>query len=68
MKTYAIHWKSSVTGAMATGTKRFEKAEAEHLAAELNESYPEIHHEAVTPAPQAAEPDACLEPAPSPNT
>jgi len=32
MKTHAIHWKSSVTGTRGTGTKRFEKEEAERLA------------------------------------
>ena len=51
MKTYAIHWKSSVTGTIGTGTKRFEKEEAERLATELNEKYPDIDHEAVIPAP-----------------
>ena len=56
MKTYAIHWKSSVTGTMGTGTKRFEKEEAERLARELNESYPEINHEPVIPVLIAAEP------------
>jgi hypothetical protein len=55
MKTYAIHWKSSVTGTIGTGTKRFEKEDAERLAAELNENYPDIHHEAIIPAPTAAE-------------
>lgn len=49
MKTHAIHWKSSVTGTMGTGTKLFEKSEAERLATELNESYPEIDHEAIFP-------------------
>ena len=66
MNAYAIHWKSSTTGAMGTGTKRFEKEEAERLAIELNESYPEIDHEAVIPAPKAAEP-AALEPVLPPN-
>jgi hypothetical protein len=56
MKPYAIHWKSSVTGTIGTGTKLFEKKEAERLATELNESYPDIDHEAVTPEPPAAEP------------
>ena len=51
MKTYAIHWKSTVTGNMGTGTKLFEKDEAERLAAELNENYPDIDHEVVIPAP-----------------
>jgi len=58
MKTHAIHWKSIVTGTIGTGTKRFEKEEAERLAIELNENYPEIVHEAVIPAPAAAKPAA----------
>ena len=58
MKTHAIHWKSTVTGAIGTGTKRFEKEEAVRLASELNESYPDIIHEAVIPAPPPAEPVA----------
>ena len=66
MKTYAIHWKSSVTGTVGIGTKRFEKEEAECLATELNESYPEIDHEAVIPAPIAAEPTVA-EPVSAPN-
>ena len=49
MKTQAIHWKSNVNGNMGTGKKLFDKKEAEHLATELNESYPDIHHEAAIP-------------------
>ena len=64
MKTYAIHWKSSVTGTIGTGTKLFEKEEAERLAAELNESYPDIDHEAVIPGPPAAEPADPSQPSP----
>ena len=55
MKTHAIHWKSSVTGTLGTGTKRFEKEEADRLATELNEEYPDIDHEAVIPAPAPVE-------------
>ena len=55
MKTYAIHWKSTISGSSGTGTKRFEKDEAEHLAMELNEDYPDIDHDAVIPAPHTAE-------------
>jgi hypothetical protein len=55
MKTYAIHWKSSVTGTVGNGTKRFDKEEAERLATELNENYPDIDHEAVIATPTAAE-------------
>ena len=62
MKTHAIHWKSTVSGSIGTGTKLFEKEAAERLATELNESYPEIDHEAVIPAPTPADP-AAAEPA-----
>jgi hypothetical protein len=55
MKTYAIHWKSTLNGITGTGTKLFEKEEAERLMAELNERYPEIDHEAIIPAAPAAE-------------
>jgi hypothetical protein len=58
MKTYAIHWKSVVTGTVGTGTKRFEKEEAERLARELNENYPDIKHEAVIPVLHVVEPEA----------
>jgi len=66
MKTYAIHWKSSVSGNTGTGTKRFAKEEAGRLATELNEKYPDIDHEAVIPAPTPAE-HAAAEPASSLN-
>ena len=58
MRTYAIHLKSNVTGAAGVGTNRFEKEEAEHLARELNENYPDINHEAVVPTPSAVQPAA----------
>ena len=56
MKTHAIHWKSTVSGSIGTGTKLFEKEEAERLATELNEKYPDIDHDAVIPVPPSAEP------------
>jgi len=56
MKTHAIHWKSTVTGTIGTGTKRFEKDEAERLAKELNLNYPDIVHEAIVPVPSVALP------------
>jgi hypothetical protein len=43
-----------VSGQIGTGTKLFEKKEAERLATELNEGYPDIAHEAVIPVPAAA--------------
>jgi hypothetical protein len=36
MKTHAIRWKFPVSGKIGTGTKLFEKEEAEHLAKDLN--------------------------------
>ena len=56
MKTHAIHWKSTVSGKIGTGTRLFEKEEAERLATELNEEYPDIDHDAVIPVPASAEP------------
>ncbi len=47
MKTHAIHWKSTVSGKIGTGTRLFEKEEAKRLATELNEDYPDIDHDAV---------------------
>jgi hypothetical protein len=58
MKTHAIHWKSRVTGTVGTGTKLFEKEEAEHLAGELNEKFPDIDHEPVIHAPEPIQPAA----------
>jgi hypothetical protein len=46
-KTYVIQWKSKVNGRAGKGTKLFEFEEAEALAAELNEEYPEIDHRVV---------------------
>ena len=62
MKTHAIYWKSVVSGQIGTGTKRFEKEDAERLATELNEDYPDIDHKAVILVPAAAE-SAVAEPA-----
>jgi hypothetical protein len=64
MKTYAIHWKSNVSGTMGTGTKRFEKDAAERLAKELNENYPEIQHDAIIPVPPADSPTNADQPSP----
>jgi hypothetical protein len=57
MKTHAIYWRSTLSGSTGTGTKLFEKEAAESLAAELNEKYPDIDHEAVIPSPAPAEPE-----------
>ena len=55
MRTHAIFWKSVVSGQIKTGTKRFEKEDAERLATELNKDYPGIIHGAVIPVPAAVE-------------
>ena len=46
-KTYLIQWKSSVNGRVGKGTKFFDREEAERLARELNQEYPEIAHEVI---------------------
>lgn len=56
MKTHAIHWKSRATGTIGTGTKLLEKEEAELLAEELNEKFPDIDHKAVLHMPGPVEP------------
>jgi hypothetical protein len=53
--TYVIRWKSKVNGRAGRGTKCFEHAEAEHLAAELNREYPEIEHEVMKMTPEMTE-------------
>jgi hypothetical protein len=58
MKTHAIRWKSIVNGSIGIGTKLFEKEAAERLATELNESYPDIDHEAVISVPPVPESEA----------
>jgi hypothetical protein len=45
---YVISWENTNPDRLrrGRGTKRFSKAEAEALAAELNRDYPWIHHRA----------------------
>ena len=45
-ENYVIRWRSTVNGATGTGKRLMDREQAERLAAELNEEYPEIHHEA----------------------
>ena len=44
-KTYVIQWKSKINGRAGRGTRHFSLQEAERLATELNQEYPNIHHE-----------------------
>jgi hypothetical protein len=67
MKTHAIHWKSTVSGKIGTGTRLFEKEEAERLATELNQDYPDIDHTASLHTPGSVEP-AVSGPAPPCNS
>ena len=53
--TYVIRWKSKVNGRAGRGTKCFEREEAQRLAEELNQEYPQIEHEAIKMTPQMAE-------------
>jgi len=52
-KTYVIQWKSKVNGRAGKGTKLFDLDEAQELAAELNQEYPDIFHELLNTEPQA---------------
>jgi hypothetical protein len=58
---YIIQWKSKVNGRAGRGTKQFDKDEAERLAQELNNEYPQILHEVINasklPALTPAEPE-----------
>jgi len=44
-KTHVIRWKSKINGRAGRGTKHFALGEAETLVQELNQEYPNIHHE-----------------------
>jgi hypothetical protein len=58
-KTYVIQWKSKLNGRAGRGTKRFSLEEAETLVDELNQEYPNIHHElqdSETPGEEQTEP------------
>ena len=46
-KQYVIQWKSRVNGRAGKGTKLFSREEAEKLATELNQEYPDIEHSAL---------------------
>lgn len=55
-KMYVIQWKSKVNGRAGRGTKQFEKEEADRLAQELNEEYPDIQHETIEAPAKVEEP------------
>ena len=44
---YVIQWVSKVNGRAGRGTKVFDRGEAEALVKELNDEFPEIHHEPI---------------------
>ena len=54
-KTYVIQWKSKVNGRAGRGTRHFSLEDAERLVDELNQEYPNIHHEALDPESAASE-------------
>lgn len=54
-KTYVISWRSRSGPAIGQGKKLMEQAEAERLAKELNEDYPEFMHEAVNTGAESCE-------------
>ncbi len=46
-EAYVIQWKNKVNGRAGRGTRQLSREEADELAQELNQEYPEILHEAV---------------------
>ena len=54
-KRHAIRWTSRTSGRKGTGTNRLSRDEAEKLAAELNQEYPDIEHVVVLVGPSPAE-------------
>lgn len=46
-EAYVIQWKNKVNGRAGRGTRQLSRDEADELAQELNQEYPEILHEAV---------------------
>jgi len=69
-KMFVIQWQSTVNGRAGRGTKQFERDEAERLAQELNQEYPQIRHEIVEidstprePTPRESEVPQSSEPA-----
>jgi hypothetical protein len=56
-KKYVIQWKSKMNGRAGRGTKRFNLEEAEGLVNELNQEYPNIHHEILDSESTAAAQD-----------
>ncbi len=53
--TYVIAWKSRTEPRWGQGKKLFTREEAEALADELNQDYPNFTHEALNLAPAARE-------------
>jgi len=52
-KTYVIAWKSKSRGSVGRGKALFSREEAEQVAKELNEDYPDFIHEPLNLDPSA---------------
>jgi len=52
--TYVIAWKSELKSSFGRGKKLFTREEAESLAKELNQDYPDFVHEALNLNPGEA--------------
>jgi|KBSMisStandDraft_5_1062788.scaffolds.fasta_scaffold79090_1 hypothetical protein len=46
MKTHVIHWRCRISGKTGIGAILLEPEEADFMAKELNEEFPDIQHEA----------------------
>ncbi len=55
-KTYVIVWKARKSGRTGQGTKHLDRQEANALAAELNEQFPEYEHMLLNTADPEAKP------------
>jgi hypothetical protein len=54
-KTYTIIWVARQLARSGSGAPRFSQEEAEHLAAELNETHPGFVHQALNTATENSE-------------
>jgi hypothetical protein len=59
---FVIQWKNKVNGRAGKGTKQFTLEEAESLARELNEEYPDIAHEPIALSQAHGEPESAVDP------
>ena len=60
-KSYVISWRSRSGPAIGQGKKLLDREEAERLAEELNQEYPDFVHEAISIEGEQTAPEPALE-------